>query len=208
ILSKDTIDGIRKRLKDLKNDGLLTREAILRIEKCINVEIYSNWDARHPAQYAMMATKSFRQTKKDLPGPYIIKKKDGPKTNWSKNFLIYSLLQDVHYYGNRVRKYYSEIGDFLEYFEGDEEKIFTDDNIRKTYKLIRSSDIFKLVKLCYQWSFKTEIEFLPVDIVISEIPNNFLTILSHRAGFKLSPYLATAGRSGKPLPSSVKSYRK
>ena len=42
ILSKDTIDGIRKRLKDLKNDGLLTREAILRIEKCINVEIYSN----------------------------------------------------------------------------------------------------------------------------------------------------------------------
>jgi len=208
ILPKDTINGISKRLKDLKHDGWLTDEVISRIEKCINVEIFSNWDARHPAQYAMTATKVIKNINAEGLGSQYVKKKDGPKTNWSKNFLLYALIEDAHYYGNQ--KYYTEIGNFLEDLETDNEneKYFSADLVRKTYKLIRPSDIFKLVKHCYKWSLRTKGEFLPVNIAISEVPNNFLTILSHRTGFKLSPHLATAGKSGKPLPSSVKSYRK
>lgn len=214
IYSKDTIGGITKELEKLKRDGWLNGEAILRIEKCIHDEIVTNLnlDSRRPAQYAMTTTEDIVDKIADdfgfVLGSRHAMKKDGPKTNWSRNFLIYSLLQDVHYYGNRKKKHYNEIGHFLTKLEVDNENGFSDDNVRKTYKSISSKDIFKLIKLCYQWSLETEREFLPVNIEVSEIPDSFLTILSHHAGFKLSPYLATAGKSGKPLPLSVKSYRK
>lgn len=210
IYSKDTIGGITKELEKLKRDGWLNGEAILRIEKCIHDEIVTNLnlDSRRSAQYAMTTMEFIGDINADGLGSRQAKKKDGPKTNWSINFLIYSLQQDVHCYGHREKKHYNEIGHFLTKLVVDNENGFSNDNVRKKYESIRSSDIFKLVKFCYKWSLATEREFLPVNIEVTEIPDNFLTILSHRAGFKLSPYLSTAGKSRKPLPLSVKSYRK
>jgi hypothetical protein len=205
-----SIDGIKKRLKDLKRDGWLKEETIHRIIECIDDEI--KYNTRLPAQYAMTTTEVIVDINADGLCTRHAKKKNGPSTNWPINFLLYSLLQDVHYYGNRNEKHYREIGDFLTSLEVENENGFSDDNIRKKYDSISQKDktkeIFKLIKHCHKWAKATGKEFLPLNTEVIEMPNNFLTILSHRAGFKLSPYLATAGKSGKPLSSSVKTHRK
>jgi len=198
LFPKKTLKVIEKKLDDLRREKWLTKDVVLQIKKTINVEVFSNLDKRHIAQHAMALK------------PGLEYKKGGPPADWAKNFLIFALVQDAHYYSKGKSKYYKEIGIFIdELFEDeknrtDKEFLILSDDVKKAYNRTSSNDIFKLLKHCCRYCLSEGKSFLPADLTISEIPDNFLTILSHRSGFKPSSYLSSPGKAGNPLPSTIR----